>query len=92
MNTKLVSVTLVLLIAILAVSIAVLVFTVQLNNSRTGSDNLNLYSDTIVVNTITGQVRGLKAVTLFESKSYYSFKGIPYAKPPLGDLRFKVSV
>lgn len=22
---------------------------------------------------------------------YYSFKGIPYAEPPLGDLRFKVS-
>lgn len=24
--------------------------------------------------------------------SYYSFKGIPYAEPPIGDLRFKVSI
>lgn len=23
---------------------------------------------------------------------FYSFKGIPYAEPPLGDLRFKVRV
>lgn len=23
---------------------------------------------------------------------YYSFKGIPYAEPPLGDLRFKVMI
>lgn len=27
---------------------------------------------------------------LFSGNTYVSFKGIPYAKPPIGDLRFKV--
>lgn len=81
MNTKIVSV---------AISIIVIVFSVQLVNSDSSADATN--TDSIVVHTVTGQVRGRKALTLFENKPYYSFKGIPYARPPLGDLRFKVSV
>ncbi|KAJ2943311.1 hypothetical protein O0L34_g12117 [Tuta absoluta] len=41
-----------------------------------------------VVRTQQGQVQG-KVVTSPEGKSFYSFQGIPYAKPPLGSLRFK---
>lgn len=88
MNTKLVSVLLLLLIAILVISITVLVLAVQIINSGSGTYDMN--SDITVVNTVNGLVRGKKFLTLYESKPYYSFKGIPYAKPPLGDLRFKV--
>lgn len=42
------------------------------------------------VETENGAVRGKVLTTLIENKEYYAFKGIPYAKPPIGDLRFKV--
>uniref|UniRef100_V5GUX3 Esterase n=1 Tax=Anoplophora glabripennis TaxID=217634 RepID=V5GUX3_ANOGL len=41
-----------------------------------------------VVNVREGKVRG-KISTDFEGNHFYSFQGIPYAKPPLGNLRFK---
>lgn len=43
----------------------------------------------IVVKTTHGPVRGSIATSRKDLK-FYSFKGIPYAKPPLGKLRFKV--
>lgn len=44
-----------------------------------------------IVNTDNGKVRGIKSSTLLKGNPYYAFKGIPYAKPPLGGLRFKVT-
>ncbi|XP_067001134.2 juvenile hormone esterase isoform X2 [Anabrus simplex] len=47
-------------------------------------------TELVTVHISEGTVRGAKA----RSKSggtYYSFKGIPYAKPPLGPLRFKMA-
>lgn len=44
-----------------------------------------------IVNTKYGQVRGFKRTTLLEHLDFYSFLGIRYAKPPIGDRRFKVS-
>ncbi|KAK0175124.1 hypothetical protein PV327_008903 [Microctonus hyperodae] len=35
-----------------------------------------------------GQLRGV-AEKNFNGKNYFAFRGIPYAKPPLGNLRFK---
>lgn len=45
-----------------------------------------------IVNTQSGRVRGRQRMTLFNRKSYYSFEGIPYAKAPVGELRFKVCI
>ncbi|XP_075975672.1 esterase E4-like [Anticarsia gemmatalis] len=44
--------------------------------------------DRVIIRVRQGQLLGekIKAIT---GVSYYSFKGIPYAKPPLGKLRFK---
>jgi carboxylesterase type B len=36
-----------------------------------------------------GKLRGTVA-TDYDGKEYFRFQGIPYAKPPIGELRFKV--
>lgn len=36
-----------------------------------------------------GELEGRKAISA-NGLDYFYFKGIPYAKPPLGELRFKV--
>ncbi|KAH8310438.1 hypothetical protein KR044_001355, partial [Drosophila immigrans] len=43
---------------------------------------------TPVLKTTHGLVRGALVKSIYDD-SYYLFDGIPYAKPPLGDLRFK---
>ncbi|XP_031630361.1 esterase E4-like [Contarinia nasturtii] len=42
-----------------------------------------------IVKTKSGPIRGLVQKTLWYEEEYYSFRGIPYAKPPVGGLRFK---
>lgn len=42
------------------------------------------------VSTEYGLVRGRLEMTYLNQKPYYAFKGIPYASPPIGELRFKV--
>lgn len=44
-----------------------------------------------VVSTRQGRLKGRTAIDHF-GRTYYSFQGIPYAKPPLGELRFKVNL
>lgn len=43
-----------------------------------------------LIKTTHGVIRGKVATTLFKQRKYYSFRGIPYARPPVGSLRFKV--
>lgn len=44
-----------------------------------------------VINISQGVVCGVEE-TLPNRESFYSFKGIPYAEPPIGELRFEVCV
>lgn len=37
-----------------------------------------------------GTLQGQQYNTILSYKPYVSFLGVPYAKPPVGDLRFKV--
>lgn len=43
------------------------------------------------ITTESGLIRGKSNVTLFDAKVYYSFRGVPYAKPPINERRFKVN-
>ncbi|XP_031635056.1 venom carboxylesterase-6-like isoform X2 [Contarinia nasturtii] len=46
----------------------------------------------IIIKTKSGLVSGIWQKTYKSNKLYTSFKGIPYAEPPVGDLRYKVPV
>lgn len=48
-------------------------------------------SDSDVIEIEYGKVRGIKKVSALETP-YTAFLGVPYAKAPLGELRFKVSI
>lgn len=39
-----------------------------------------------------GWLEGEQLETVTGDTKYYSFKGIPYAEPPVGKLRFKVHI
>lgn len=45
--------------------------------------------ETTIIETNYGPVRGIKRTSAVGDQ-FFSFRGIPYAKPPIGDLRFKV--
>ncbi|KAJ3652658.1 hypothetical protein Zmor_018605 [Zophobas morio] len=47
----------------------------------------SLLADTIL-QLPNGQIKGREDTTI-ENKAYYAFMGIPYAAPPVGELRFK---
>ncbi|XP_069669062.1 juvenile hormone esterase-like [Periplaneta americana] len=45
-------------------------------------------SETVTVTIAQGELRGRQEVSKC-GQTYYSFRGVPYAKPPVGPLRFK---
>jgi hypothetical protein len=48
-----------------------------------------LQGSTVIVDTTYGQLRGSKN-TARNGRIFYEFLGVPYASPPVGDLRFEV--
>lgn len=46
--------------------------------------------ETRIVETNNGLVRGTAETTFLNNVHFFAFRGIPYAKPPIGDLRLKV--
>lgn len=52
---------------------------------------LAIRDDFHVVRTDLGDIRGNVLQTLLDKRNFYSFRGIRYAEPPIGELRFKVS-
>jgi hypothetical protein len=62
---------------------------VLLLSVQSKSTEINMNSTTVVT-TKQGKLRGKKVMTA-NGVAYFSFQGIPYAKPPIGALRFKVS-
>lgn len=43
----------------------------------------------VVAKTTYGPVRGIQRTSIV-GEEYLSFRGVPYARPPIGDFRFKV--
>lgn len=67
------------------------VFHLVLIECFSSSSSLSLpYTSTVRTN--NGFIRGILRHTLYKSIPYYSYMGIPYAKPPVGNLMFKVLV
>lgn len=49
---------------------------------------VQINSEFVTVNTLSGPIRGQVLKTMYENNRYYSFRGIPYAQPPIKKLRF----
>lgn len=54
-------------------------------------NDLNCSANTeCFIETEFGFIQGERMQTFFENETFCAYRGIPYAKPPIGDLRFKV--
>lgn len=49
----------------------------------------NYFTEVVLVHTSYGTVQGFASISR-DGKKFYQFNGIPYAKPPVGQLRFQV--
>lgn len=50
-----------------------------------------LVKGNVIVETKSGKVAGVEVSSILKNEKFYSFFSIPYAEPPVGNLRFMVS-
>lgn len=69
-------------------------FLISLTIASISYINYDLYliwpGESVFVDTLEGALRGFKDVSR-DGRPFYEFRGIPYATPPVGELRFEVS-
>ncbi|XP_068620372.1 juvenile hormone esterase-like [Battus philenor] len=51
--------------------------------------SFKITSADVIVETKNGKVAGIEVNSIIPNEKYYSFLGIPYAQPPIGELRLK---
>lgn len=78
--------------AIISILFAILFVISVLSRPADAESDSTEEDESSVVETESGRVRGRKNYTLFESKGFYAFKGIPYGRAPVEELRFKVNL
>lgn len=54
--------------------------------------NINTVIGDVIVETKSGKVAGIEVKSIIGNEKYISFLSIPYAEPPIGNLRFKVKI
>jgi len=62
----------------------------RLTGNSVGNSSYTNNTKWPIVSTKTGTVQGFPMKTFF-GRSIYAFEGIPFAEPPIGNLRFRVS-
>lgn len=67
--------------------ILALTFLFSFINLTNGTNSRDVHNDPLVVETTSGMVRGLSRSVL--GREVHVFYGIPFAKPPVGPLRFR---
>lgn len=72
-------------------SLNYLLILLSVTTAAVNSAPKSVSSESPVVQTKNGELRGKILTTLLAQRKFYAFQGIPYAKPPINDLRFRVS-
>ena len=64
----------------------------SIRHQYTNTNNNNNNNNMVVIQVEEGSLRGVQKESSITGKSFCAFLGIPYAEPPIGDLRFKVGL